>query len=66
MLHGEPRGIHIGAVRWGWAPHWGSISRVSGEWCTTQKEAKASYKAALKNAAPREKRYRLDRMYAGL
>lgn len=38
MLHGETRGIHLGAVRWGWAPHWGSISRVSGEWCTTQKK----------------------------
>lgn len=24
MLHGETRGIHLGAVRWGWAPHWGS------------------------------------------
>jgi hypothetical protein len=26
----------------------------------------ASYKAALKNVAPREQRYDLDRMYAGL
>jgi putative SOS response-associated peptidase YedK len=22
MLHGEARGIQLGAVRWGWAPHW--------------------------------------------
>lgn len=22
MLYGETRGIHLGAVRWGWAPHW--------------------------------------------
>jgi len=43
-----------------------STSRASGKWCTTQKEAKASYKSALKNAAPREKHYDLDRMYAGL
>jgi hypothetical protein len=43
-----------------------STSRASGEWCTTQKEAKASYKTALKNAAPREKHHDLDRMYVGL
>jgi hypothetical protein len=43
-----------------------STSRATGEWCPTQKEAKASYKAALKNAAPREKRNDFDRMYAGL
>lgn len=22
MLYGEARGIHLSAVRWGWAPHW--------------------------------------------
>ncbi|WP_409077340.1 SOS response-associated peptidase family protein [Pseudomonas sp. FW305-70] len=22
MLHGEVRGIHLGAIRWGWAIHW--------------------------------------------
>lgn len=22
MLHGEARGIHLGAIRWGWATHW--------------------------------------------
>ena len=21
MLHGEARGIHLGAIRWGWATH---------------------------------------------
>jgi hypothetical protein len=28
--------------------HWASFRDVEGEWCKTQKEAKASYKAALK------------------
>jgi hypothetical protein len=34
--------------RTAWIWHWSSVRDVEGAWCKTMKEAKASYKAALK------------------
>ncbi|WP_109479125.1 hypothetical protein [Paraburkholderia sp. C35] len=34
--------------RTAWIGHWSSVREVEGDWCKTMKEAKASYKAALK------------------
>ena len=33
MLYGDSRGIHLGAVKWGWAPHWAKPVPVSSDQC---------------------------------
>ena len=62
----KPKLEHSGSSWWGKDRKFRfSTSRATGEWCPTQKEAKASYKVALKNAAPRERRTDYS-LYAGL